>query len=301
MGQILHRDVNTIDGIYTLTVGKEDLSRFYPGMIRYTLSASSGTRALAIFRTNTYEYSPTVSFDAEMIAMDRAGEWEQQLMAAPREFLTAHASRKETVPFTPVADVVILQGSPRADGNCSILAGWVADAAWKIHKKAQVIYPHDLNIKSCIGCYQCYNTGTCTFDDDMRDIINSIRYASLLVVCSPVYTNSVPGGLKLVIDRCQAYHAELTMTGDSAGHKKGLIVSVAGRTGSSHFLCVKKVVNAFLRNIGVNPAGEFLIDNLDELRDVRSITGLREKITIAVQRSLTGQTTLSDNSQELRK
>jgi multimeric flavodoxin WrbA len=288
MEQILCLDVSTIDGIYTLNVKKEDLSRFYAGMIRYTLSVSSGTQLLAIFRTNSYEYSPTVSFDAEQIAMDRAGEWEEQLMAAPREFLTAHASKKETTPFTPVADVVILQGSPRADGNCSILAGWAADAAEKIHKKARVIYPHDLNIRSCIGCYQCYNTGTCTFDDDMEDIISAIRHASLLVVCSPVYTNSVPGGLKLVIDRCQAYHAELTLTGDAAGHKNGLIVSVAGRMGPSHFSCVKKVISAFLRNIGVNPAGEFLIDNLDKLRDVRSIPGLKEKITAAVQGSLTG-------------
>jgi len=301
MEQILCRDISTIDGIYTLSVKKEDLSRFYPGMIRYTLSASSGTQALAIFRTNSYEYSPTLSFDAEEIAMDRAGEWERQLMADPEKFLAVHASQKETPPFTPVADVVILQGSPRADGNCSILAGWAADAAEKIHKKARVIYPHDLNIRSCIGCYQCYNTGTCTFDDDMEDIINALRHASLLVVCSPVYTNSVPGGLKLVVDRCQAYHAELTMTRDVVGHKKGLIVSVAGRTGSSHFLCVKKVVSAFLRNIGVNPVGEFLIDNLDELRDVRSIPGLKEKITNAVQRSLTGQTASPEYSQYERK
>jgi multimeric flavodoxin WrbA len=170
------------------------------------------------------------------------------------------------------------------------------------HKRtARVIYPHDLNIKSCIGCYQCYNTGTCTFDDDMVEIIDAIRYATLLVICSPVYTNSVPGGLKLLIDRCQAYHAELTINGYRGKQKKGIILSVAGRKGRSHFTCVTNVVNAFLRNIGVNPAGEFLIDNLDKLRDVRCITGLREKITIAVQRSLTGQTTSSDNSQELRE
>ena len=98
------------------------------------------------------------------------------------------------------------------------------------------MYPHDLDIHCCIGCYQCYNTGTCVFDDDMSGIIDAIRGASLLVVCSPVYTNTVPGGLKLLIDRTQAYHAERVLFGGRTG-QSGLVLRFRAQ-GGDNFTCV---------------------------------------------------------------
>jgi len=124
------------------------------------------------------------------------------------DFIQNHRQVLPEPPIVTTSDLVVIQGSPRGDGNCSILARWAVDTVHELGRTAQVIYPHDMDIRCCIGCYQCYNSGSCVFDDDMGSIIGAIKVASLLVVCSPVYTNTVPGGLKLVIDRCQAYHAE---------------------------------------------------------------------------------------------
>ena len=278
MELIYSRGITTRYGSYTLTIEKEDFSPVYPGMIRYTLSFLDGEKIHAVFRTNTYEYSPTVPIRAEKVVFELAQEWEQDLVSDPEGFLKSHAIIPTVIPQFQTTDVVVIQGSPRADGNCSIIAGFVVAAAKESHKTVRVIYPHDLNIHSCIGCYQCYNTGTCTFNDDMGEIINALRHASLIVICSPVYTNSVPGALKLLIDRCQAYHAERTITGQDSGKKKGLILSVAGRKGRSHFTCVTNVVAPFLRNIGIEPSGELLIDGVDELRDVRNIRGLEQDV-----------------------
>ncbi len=278
MELIYSRGITTRYGSYTLTIEKEDFSPVYPGMIRYTLSFLDGEKIHAVFRTNTYEYSPTVPIRAEKVVFELAQEWEQDLVSDPEGFLKSHAIIPTVIPQSQTTDVVVIQGSPRADGNCSIIAGFVVAAAKESHKTVRVIYPHDLNIHSCIGCYQCYNTGTCTFNDDMGEIINALRHASLIVICSPVYTNSVPGALKLLIDRCQAYHAERTITGQDSGKKKGLILSVAGRKGRSHFTCVTNVVAPFLRNIGIQPSGELLIDGVDELRDVRNIRGLEQDV-----------------------
>lgn len=289
MELIRSTDVETSGGLYTLTVSREDLFALYPGMVRYTLSVSSKGQSLAIFRTNSYEYSPTVPLEAERVTMDLAHEWEQELRSDPQEFLASHGRQKEKSSTVPAIDVVVIEGSPRADGNCSILAGWASDAARNASRTVQVIYPHDMNIHSCIGCYQCYNTGTCTFDDDMGEIIDAIRHAILLIVCTPVYTNSVPGGLKLLIDRCQAYHAERTFSGNSAKNKKGLLLSVAGRKGRSHFLCVTTVINAFMRNIGIEPSGELLIDGIDELHDIRNIPDLKRRVRAMVQNAFMAQ------------
>jgi multimeric flavodoxin WrbA len=142
-----------------------------------------------------------------------------------------------------------------------------------------------MDIHHCIGCYQCYNSGSCIFQDEMGSIIDAIRGTSLLVICSPVYTNTVPGGLKLLIDRCQAYHAERTLSGGRTG-QRGLIFSVAGRKGEENFTCTTRVISAFLRNLGITPGGEILIDWLDEVRDIRTIQGLEKKVMETVKREL---------------
>jgi multimeric flavodoxin WrbA len=119
----------------------------------------------------------------------------------------------------------------------------------------------------------------------MGNVIGAIREASLLVVCAPVYTNTVPGGLKLLIDRCQAYHAERSLSGGRTG-QKGLIFSVAGRKGEENFTCVTQVISAFLRNLGITPAGEILIDRIDSVRDIRTIAGLDDTVRKKVKHCL---------------
>jgi multimeric flavodoxin WrbA len=281
-----HRDIDTTLGLFTISIEKEDLSSIYPNMIRFAVMVRFGEQIVAIFRTNTYEYSPTVTLKAEQVAMEQADRWAADLLQDPQNFLSSHSIQEGKKSVVPPVDVLIIQGSPRASGNCSILAGWVKTTAEEHRRTTRVIYPHDLDIKSCIGCYQCYNTGTCTFDDDMVEIIDAIRNATVLVICSPVYTNSVPGGLKLLIDRCQAYHAELTIHRNKRQPKKGIILSVAGRKGRSHFTCVTNVVSAFLRNLGVKPSGEILIDGMDELQDIRNVPGLAERVRTIVETCL---------------
>jgi NAD(P)H-dependent FMN reductase len=271
-------DIETPDGVYTLTLRAEDLSSLYPGMTRYLLRLSRGAEAVGTFLTNTYEYSPTVPLDAKKAALQKAAAWEHELRTNRERFLSVVGKKIPRRPYTlPLADVAVVQGSPRADGNCSIMAGWVVEAAEAAGKTVRVVYPDDLDIHPCIGCYRCYNTGTCTFDDDMGDIVNLIVHASLLVVCSPVYTNTVPGGLKILIDRCQALHAAKTL-GARRAMPDGLLLAVCGREGRSNFGCLTSVMEAFMGNLGIRPVGEILVDGIDQVRDVRMVDGVEEEV-----------------------
>jgi multimeric flavodoxin WrbA len=262
---------------YLLTLDREDFSALYPRMVRYVLAVQEGDRLRAVFRTNTFEYSPLSPLAAETAAREKAGEWEQELERDPSGIFRNYPAENARKLIKPAADLVIIQGSPRPDGNCSILTGWAAEAAKEAGLTAQVIFPHDLDIHCCIGCYQCYNTGTCVFDDDMRSIIDVVRDARLLIVCSPVYTNTVPAGLKLVIDRMQAYHAERTLAGGKSG-QKGILFSVAGRKGGDNFTCITKVIIPFFRNLGIEPAGQVLIDSIDAVKDIRSLSGIENEV-----------------------
>jgi multimeric flavodoxin WrbA len=283
------RMVNGLGGEYEIIVSREDFSPLYPGMIRYTVEMSAGERVISRFRTNTYEYSPIVPLSAETVAYRIADEWEEEIRGSPDA--PPVFPDEEEPPLLPGhdAEVLIIQGSPRADGNCAILAGWVADEAGKLGRKATVIFPNDLDIHPCIGCYQCYNTGTCTFRDDMDGIIASIRKSRLLVCCSPVYTDTVPSALKALIDRCQALHAAL-MTGSNQGtdSRSGVILSVCGRKGLSNFTCVTKVLCSYMQNLGIRFHGKVLFDGMDVSRDVRTLPGAEEQVRKMIRTTFSG-------------
>jgi multimeric flavodoxin WrbA len=270
---------------YVLSLLEEDFSAVYPGMVRYTLRVTGGNRPPAIFHTNSYEYTPSEHLTAEAAALRQADAWNEELKKDPGAFF-GNAAQEQPVPRpSGECDLVILQGSPRPDGNCGTLALWASGAAQEAGRSVKVIYPHDLDIHCCIGCYQCYNTGTCVFDDDMRGIIDAIRGASLVIVCSPVYTSTVTAGLKLVIDRMQAYHAERVLYGGRTG-QRGLVFSVAGRKGEDNFTCITKVIRPFLNNLGIIPSGQILIDRADAIRDIRTLAGLEDRVRELVKTSL---------------
>jgi len=274
-----------IEGGYLLTLEREDLSRIYPGMVRYTVRVREQGRTRAAFRTNTYEYTPRMPLDAEGSAHETYLEWARELAADPEAFISARQPLPRVRPEIPVTEVLVIQGSPRAGGNCSIMADVAASAAREAGRTAHVLFPDDLYIRPCIGCYWCYNFAQCTFDDDMEGVIAAIRGAQLIVVCSPVYTDTVPAALKMVIDRCQTYHAERALFGGPEG-QKGLLLAVAGRTGEENFHCVRKVVRDFLRNLEIEPCGEVLVEGMDRARDVRTLPGIEERVRAAVRECL---------------
>ncbi|WP_298666090.1 flavodoxin family protein [uncultured Methanofollis sp.] len=276
----------SIDREYTLSLWREDLSGLYPGMVRFTLTLCTARETVATFRTNSYEYSPTVPLDAETAARHKAEEWARGLTAHRERFLAAVTRQAPRRPFS-ATDCVVIQGSPRPDGNCSILAGWAADEVRRMGQTVQVVYPDDMGIHPCIGCYQCYNTGRCTFDDDMAGIIGAVKHASLLVVCSPVYTGTVPGGLKVVLDRFQALHAEKNLFED-VSMPEGVLLAVCGRKGEANFACLTAVVRASMENLGIKYAGEVLVDGVDRVRDIRRVEGLEGRVRGTVRGAFHG-------------
>jgi multimeric flavodoxin WrbA len=270
---------------FLLLLTKRDLGGQYPGMIVYSLRILSGDTEIALFRTNTYEYHPSSPIHAEGVVQAKAVEWERELLSNPSEFQAWYESRVIGAGESSSCEVLILQGSPRPAGSCSIMAGWARDAAERAGRTAEVVYLDDLTIRACIGCYQCYNTGTCIYEDDMAGITRALSSARLVIVCTPVYTNTVPGTLKIVFDRCQAYHAHQVLNGHSQA-KKGLLFSVAGRIGRENFACITRVVDAFMENIQIRPSGTVLIDDLDRTGDIRKIPGIELQIREAVEHAL---------------
>lgn len=272
-----------------LLLYSEDFSEVLPGMIRYTVEVRAAGEVVYAYLTNTYEYPPGSLQTAHHVAATAFFRLKKELPRKPDTFLLHPPdSLPAGRPRAPAAGVVVLQGSPRTYGNSAALAAWVADRCGEAGLRSEVISPDGLGVEPCTGCYRCFNAGRCVIDDPMEGVVQALDHARLIAVCTPVYTETVPSSLKAVIDRCQALRARRTLAGVRGRGQVGLLLAVAGRKGPEHFECVRRVVGAFFTSLGVETAGEVLVDGVDDLTDIRAVAGWEEEAERCLSRTLEG-------------
>lgn len=120
--------------------------------------------------------------------------------------------------------VLILKGSPRANGNCAMLADQVHVGAKEAGADVDVHLLHAMDIRPCNACNACLETnGVCVIKDDMQILYPKIRQADALVIASPVYWTTMSAQVKLVIDRWYAFEAIRNQVWP--GKQVGLIVT----------------------------------------------------------------------------
>ena len=106
--------------------------------------------------------------------------------------------------------VVIVQGSPRMDGNCAALALDAFNACDARGCDAVIVSASMLMTSGghpCNGCENCVSTGSCVYEDEVTLLYQMLDSASGLLWITPIYFASVPGQLKAMIDRFQFFWA----------------------------------------------------------------------------------------------
>ncbi len=106
--------------------------------------------------------------------------------------------------------VLILSGSPRKNGNSDILCDEFLKGACAAGHSVEKVRVADKKIAPCLGCYHCASHGgECVHNDDMKELMQKIIEADVLVLASPVYFYSICAQLKAVIDRTVARWTEV--------------------------------------------------------------------------------------------
>lgn len=123
--------------------------------------------------------------------------------------------------------VLILNGSPRKDGNTSIAIREMIKIFEAENIEADVVCVGTESVRGCIACGRCGKIGKCVFDDVVNEIATKFEEADGLVVASPVYYASANATLIAVLDRLfYSSHFDKTM-------KVGASVVCARRGGCS--------------------------------------------------------------------
>lgn len=124
--------------------------------------------------------------------------------------------------------VIILNGSPKADGNTATALHEVERTLKEQGIETEWIHVGHRQIHGCIACNKCWETGVCAFGDIVNEISEKMQEADGLLVGSSVYFASPNGTLIALLDRLfySNLHSDWTM-------KVGASVSIARRGGAT--------------------------------------------------------------------
>ena len=123
--------------------------------------------------------------------------------------------------------VLLINGSARPNGCTSRALQEVETVLQNEGIETEVIIVGNKDIRGCISCNSCENSGKCVFDDAVNEVAKKFEEADGLIVGTPVYYAHANGGLLAFLDRLfYSSHFDKTM-------KVGAAVISSRRGGST--------------------------------------------------------------------
>ena len=171
---------------------------------------------------------------------------------------------------------LIINGSPRKKGNTETLLSLL-----KAHLKGDIIEisAYRNNIHPCMDCRECWKSGKCVIDDDMRIVYND-NYDNI-VLAAPVYVSGFPGPLVSLASRLQVYYTakkfakkEINVT-----PKRGIFILVGG--GGSKPDYAIKLAKWIFKKLGATYDENYIIlslktDQIDASQDIEAISKIKK-------------------------
>jgi multimeric flavodoxin WrbA len=132
--------------------------------------------------------------------------------------------------------VVAFNGSPRKEGNTTILINHVFHELEKEGVETELVQLSEKKIHGCRACYKCFENrdGRCSVKDDFaNEAIEKMTGAQGILLGSPVYFADVTAEMKALMDRT----GFVSLANDGLyKNKVGASVVALRRTGGIHTL-----------------------------------------------------------------
>lgn len=108
--------------------------------------------------------------------------------------------------------VLLLNGSPHAQGSTYTALHEMEKIFAENGIETELVHVGNKDIRGCIACGSCYETGKCVFDDIANELAGKFEECDGLVVGSPVYYASANATLVALLDRLfYSTHFDKTM------------------------------------------------------------------------------------------
>lgn len=190
--------------------------------------------------------------------------------------------------------VLGIYGSPRKGGNTDQLLDEALEGARAAGAETATVYARDLNMRGCIECGGCDETGKCVLKDDMQSVYPLLYQADGIIMATPIFFYNVTSQLKAVIDRNQASWAKQRL--EKPGHRKkhyeggrGYLIAVAASRGERLFDCAEITARYFFDALDMSYEDGLFLRQLEKGDDVqRRPEALTQAFELGKKAGLTG-------------
>ncbi len=98
--------------------------------------------------------------------------------------------------------VLLLNGSPRREGNTFLALSEIAGVLKTTGIESEIVSIGTKPVQGCTACRKCYELDRCVFQDDLYNTVREkLQKADGLIVGSPVYYAGPNGSLCALLDR----------------------------------------------------------------------------------------------------
>lgn len=166
--------------------------------------------------------------------------------------------------------ILILNGSPRPNGNTAKLCEVFTKGAEEQGHSVVQFNLNQMNITGCLGCMQGHKQckdSPCVQKDDMQKIYPVYQEADIVVLASPMYYWAFSGQLKTVFDRLFAV-AELNPNYQNPQKDCCLIMAAEGNT-QDNWEPVLQYYHALLKFLDWKNCGEILAGGVLNVGDIK--------------------------------
>ncbi|HUU39700.1 MAG TPA: flavodoxin family protein [Desulfatiglandales bacterium] len=174
--------------------------------------------------------------------------------------------------LTEPTKILAIYGSPRRNGNTSLLLKKAVQGAIEAGAEVDEIMLRDLNISPCLEIYTCKKTGRCVIQDDFQDVYDKLLACHGLILASPIFFYTVSAHTKILMDRCQSLWAKkywLKIPAENhKANRKGFFISVGATKGKKLFDGTLLSIHYFFETLDVELWRSLLYRDLDLKDDV---------------------------------
>ena len=127
--------------------------------------------------------------------------------------------------------VLMLNGSPRRNGNTSIALGEMEKIFVREGIETETIHLGNKDIRGCIACLSCEQKGKCVFDDLVNEVAPKFEACDGLVVGSPVYYASANATLVAFLTRLfysTSFDKTMKVGASVVAARRGGLFTIAG-------------------------------------------------------------------------
>lgn len=168
---------------------------------------------------------------------------------------------------------LILNGSPRRNGDCAALIG---EMQKYLEGHVRMCSSYYDGISPCIDCRYCKTHAGCAITDGMQEIYDCLASYDNVILASPVHYSELSGSLLGMLSRLQTYFCQRHFRGETPNlpKKNGVLILSGAQKGTE--TRARSTANILFREMNVAPVAFVFSGNTDFVPAAADRTALSE-------------------------